>query len=257
MRQVFRIFPAVMLLMVVLPWQSWAEVVDDVYRPAKEAAPAKAKVETEAEAETKTESAEPITVDVVSDAEFTDLLEQPDTTRQRELKRIEAYLNSLSTVVSDFTQVAPDGSLASGKFYLKRPGQMRWQYEPPTPVLIIADKWHFTYYDYELEQVTQLPVESSLASILARKKINLSDPELVIEELVTSPGAARIKIHQKDKKEEGSLLLEMADQPLKIRNIVVTDAQGQTTTISLNKARFGMPLEKSLFIWKDPRKKRR
>lgn len=68
-----------------------------------------------------------------------------------ELKRVENYLNSISTIVADFTQVAPDGTLASGKFYLKRPGKMRWQYEPPTPVLIILNDWHFIYYDYELE----------------------------------------------------------------------------------------------------------
>lgn len=186
--------------------------------------------------------------------------EQPspaEQVRKKELKRVEHYLNSITTLVADFTQVAPDGSLASGKFYLKRPGQMRWQYEPPTPVLIIMDNWHFTYYDYELEQVTQLPLESSLASILARKQIKLDDPDLVVEEFQTTPGAARLKLYQKGKKEEGSLLVEMSDQPLKIRNIVVTDAQGQTTTISLNKARFGVPLESALFKWKDPRKKRR
>ena len=199
----------------------------------------------------------PAEVEVVDESAFQDLLQQPEDMQQRELKRIERYLNSITTLVSEFTQVAPDGTLASGKFYLKRPGKMRWQYEPPTPVLMIADDWHFTYYDYELQQVTQLPIESNLASILARKYINLNDPDLVVEELVTSPGAARIKLHQQGKREEGSLLLEMSDQPLRIRNIIVTDAQGQTTTISLNKARFGMPLERSLFIWKDPRKKRK
>lgn len=203
----------------------------------------------------------PAEVEMISNEEFSNLIGQTETPRedkyQRELKRIEHYLNSITTIVSEFTQVAPDGSLASGKFYLKRPGQMRWQYEPPTPVLMIADKWHFIYYDYELEQVTQLPIESNLASLIARKHINLNDSELVIEDLVTSPGAARIKLYQKDKKEEGQLLLEFSDQPLKIRNIVVTDAQGQTTTISLNKARFGVPLEKSLFVWKDPRNKRK
>lgn len=177
--------------------------------------------------------------------------------RARELKRVEHYLNSLTSIVADFTQVAPDGSLASGKFYMQRPGKMRWQYEPPTPVLMIMNGFRFIYYDYELEQVTQLPVDSNLAGLLAKKHIRLDDPDLVIDELVSSPGAVRIKLHQTGKKEEGSLMLEMSDQPLRIRNIIATDAQGQTTTVSLNKARFGVPLERSLFVWKDPRKKRR
>ncbi|MBV8938250.1 MAG: outer membrane lipoprotein carrier protein LolA, partial [Alphaproteobacteria bacterium] len=41
------------------------------------------------------------------------------------LKRVEDYLNGITTIVADFTQVAPDGSLAGGKFFLKRPGKMR------------------------------------------------------------------------------------------------------------------------------------
>ena len=51
-------------------------------------------------------------------------------------------------------------------------------------------------------------------------------------------------------------MLEFSDQPLQIRNMVVTDAQRQVTTISLNRAQFGKPLEKSLFVWVDPRKKK-
>ena len=56
-----------------------------------------------------------------------------------DLERIQDYLNGITTVTADFTQVAPDGSLTGGKFFLKRPGKMRWQYSPPTPLLMIAD----------------------------------------------------------------------------------------------------------------------
>src|SRR5690554_6741794 len=54
------------------------------------------------------------------------------------LDRVAAYLTDLTTIVADFTQVAPDGSLSTGKFYLKRPNKMRWQYDPPTPVLMLT-----------------------------------------------------------------------------------------------------------------------
>ena len=198
-------------------------------------------------------STAPPELEVVADAAFSDIVSQPDKQQQKEINRIEKYINSIHTFVADFTQVAPDGAIASGKFYLQRPGKMRWQYEPPTPVLIITNNGSVVYYDYELEQVTHWPIDTSLASILARKNVDLNDPNIVIDELTTSPGAVRLRLYEKGNKEEGSLTLEMADQPLSIRNIIVTDAQGQTTTVSLNKARFGIPLERSLFIWKDPR----
>lgn len=181
---------------------------------------------------------------------------KPLTGQVLELVRVQDYLNSLTTIVSDFTQVAPDGSLTTGKFYLERPGRMRWEYDPPTPILIITSGSNLVYYDSELQQVSHIPLDSTLASLLAREHIDLRDPKLAVKALTRAAGVLRITLSQKDKPEDGSLMLEFADQPLTIRNMVVTDAGRQVTSISLNKAQFGQPLEKSLFVWVDPRKRK-
>jgi outer membrane lipoprotein-sorting protein len=173
-----------------------------------------------------------------------------------ELARLETYLNSLSTIVSDFTQIAPDGGLTTGKFYLKRPGKMRWEYNPPTPILMIANGRTMVYYDSDLQQVSHLPIDSTLASLLARERIDLKAPDLKVESLTRAAGVLRITISQKEKPEEGSVTLEFSDSPLQIRNMVVTDAEKQTTSVSFSKAQFGKPLSKSLFVWVDPRQKR-
>ena len=55
---------------------------------------------------------------------------------------------------------------------------------------------------------------------------------------------------------DGQLMLEFSDKPLLIRNMVVTDATQQQTTVSLNNARFGVPLDEELFDFRDPRKGR-
>lgn len=173
------------------------------------------------------------------------------------IPRIETYLNSITSLVADFNQVAPDGSLTGGKFYLKRPGKMRWQYEPPTPVLITMNANQMVYYDYELEQVSHIPIDSSLASFLAREKIALDDPLVKIEELKATPGMVRLTLIQADKPEAGRLTLEFSDAPLQLRTMVVTDAQGQTTTVALNNAQSGVQLDNDLFVFKDPRKPKR
>jgi outer membrane lipoprotein-sorting protein len=173
-----------------------------------------------------------------------------------DLKRLDEYLNALSTISADFTQVAPDGTLTSGKFYLKRPGQMRWQYEPPTPILMIANGGEIIFYDYELQQLSHIPVDSTIASFISRPKISLRDNSIEMVDFESQPGAIRVTIRQKGKPENGTLMLEFSDYPLQIRNMVVTDAQNQVTTVSLNNAVFGHPLEKSLFIFRDPRKKK-
>lgn len=173
------------------------------------------------------------------------------------LKRVEDYLNSLTTIVADFSQVAPDGALTGGKFFLKRPGKMRWQYEPPTPVLMVVNGSSMVYYDYELEQVSHIPIDSTLGSFLAQEVIRLDDSFVKIEAFKQTPGMVRLTLTQANKPEAGKLTLEFSDSPLRIRNMVVTDAQGQTTTIALNNARFGQKLDDKLFIFKDPRQQKR
>ncbi len=173
---------------------------------------------------------------------------------QATIERIEGYLSGLTTVVSDFTQIAPDGSLTGGKFYMQRPGKMRWQYNPPTPVLMVTNGSEFVYYDYELEQVSYIPLDSTLLGFLAKKVIRFNDQVGIIE-LSEKPGVIRVTLAQVEKPSDGQLTLEFSDKPLQIKNMVVRDATNQVTTVSLNNATFGQKLDKELFIFRDPRKR--
>ncbi len=171
-------------------------------------------------------------------------------------QRIERYLSGITTIVSDFTQVAPDGSLANGKFYMQRPGKMRWQYNPPTPVLMVSSGTELVYYDYELEQVSHIPLDGSLISFLGRDKITFGG-NVGITQFENEANAIRIEVAQTAKPSEGRLMLEFSDKPLTLRNMVVTDATGQVTTVALQNAQFGVKIDPELFVFTDPRKKRR
>lgn len=173
------------------------------------------------------------------------------------LRRIEQYLTGITSIVADFSQVAPDGVLTGGKFYMKRPGRMRWQYDPPTPILMIADGAFLVYYDYELEQVSHTPLDSTLVGFLARENIAFGDGTVSVESLELRGGSTlRLTLLQTSRPTDGKLTLEFSDSPLQLRNFIVTDAQGQVTTVSLNNARFGEKLDKNLFVFNDPREGR-
>jgi outer membrane lipoprotein-sorting protein len=172
------------------------------------------------------------------------------------IKRIEEYLTGLTTIASEFTQAAPDGSLAAGKFFLQRPGKMRWQYNPPTPILMIATGSEMIFYDFELEQVSHIPLDNSLVSFLARPHITF-DGDVGITYFSNEASAIRIQVAQRKKPSEGKLQLEFSDKPLTLRSMVVTDATGQVTSVALTDAKFGAKIDPALFVFKDPRKKRR
>jgi len=178
------------------------------------------------------------------------------TPHQKTISRIQDYLTDLTTIVSDFTQVAPDGSLTNGKFFLERPGRMRWQYNPPTPILMVSNGSELVYYDYELEQVSHIPLDSTLIGFLAQNPIRFAGT-VGITEFSQGAGVIRISLAQLDKPGDGELTLEFSDHPLLIRNMVIRDATQQVTTVSLNNARFGVKLDPQLFDFRDPRQGRR
>jgi outer membrane lipoprotein-sorting protein len=169
------------------------------------------------------------------------------------LRRVEVYLNDIKTITANFTQVAPDGSLTSGKLFIKRPGKMRWQYDPPTPVLMLSSGNTLTFYDYELDQTTQVPLDDTLAGFIARPNIKFDDDALRVINFREGANSIRFTILQTDKTDQGSLTLELSDNPLKIQNIIVSDAAGQMTTISLQDARYDLALDDQMFDFENPR----
>lgn len=183
-----------------------------------------------------------------------------DGRKEEILKSVEAYLNSLTTIQADFVQIAPGGNLSTGKFFLKRPGKMRWQYDPPVPVLLVSNGSVFTYYDYELEQVNEIPLDSTLAGFIAQETIRF-DPEIItVKDISEENKVIRIRIVQTERPEDGDLTLELTSSPIQLRNLILKDSKGESTNVSLNGARYGVPLEETLFQFKNPnffKKKRR
>ncbi len=170
-----------------------------------------------------------------------------------DIKRVEAYLTDLYSIVADFSQIDPNGGEAEGKFYLKKPGKMRWEYKPPTPILLVSNGKVMTYYDSELDQVNYIAFDDTLAGFLAQERITLDSKSARLTDFVAKDGTIRATIVQRDKPDEGSLTLEFTDKPLQLKQMVVTDARGQRTNIQLQNAQYGENLPDSLFKFEDPR----
>ncbi len=177
----------------------------------------------------------------------------PWAAKEKDITRVEDYLTNLTTIVADFTQVDGNGNLSEGKFYLKRPGKMRWQYKPPTPILLVSDGKALTYYDAELDQVNYIPVDDTLAGFLTAPNIKLSGKATTLVEFTNADKMIRAQVVQADKPGDGSLTLEFSDEPLQLRQMVVADASGQRTTIQLQNAEYGKTLPDKLFVFEDPR----
>ncbi len=171
------------------------------------------------------------------------------------LAQVEMYLEKLTTIKADFVQIAPNGELVSGVFYLKRPGKMRWEYDPPVPVVMVSNGKFLRYYDSELDQISDIPLDDTLAGFLAKDDISFDPKVINVLEANSQDKALRVKIEMAGKKDDGNLTMEFEEGPMRLRNLILVDSQGKQTNISLNNAKYGISLPDDLFVVKDTRLK--
>ncbi|HEU0071054.1 MAG TPA: outer membrane lipoprotein carrier protein LolA [Alphaproteobacteria bacterium] len=172
--------------------------------------------------------------------------------QKADLARVEAYLNSIRTLKSDFMQVAQNGATNQGSVAIQRPGKMRIEYAPPSPHLIVTSGSFLVYVEKDLKQSSYLPLDSSLAGFLVREQIKLSG-DVTVTGFEKDKGAIRVSLAQSDERENGQLTLVFSDAPLQLRQWSVIDGQGQTTRISLMDPQFGVPVDPKLFGWDRPK----
>jgi len=154
--------------------------------------------------------------------------------KQRALvAKISAYLSSVQTMVGDFVQVGPDGKRTEGQFYILKPGKVRFAYNPPSPVDVVADGQSVVVRDRNLDTqdlypLSQTPLRFLLADHIDLMKdtnvISVSADDtfltLVIEEHQLVAGTSR-------------LMMMFGAKDLQLRQWTVTDPQGYDTTVAV------------------------
>ena len=168
------------------------------------------------------------------------------------IDRILAYLNNIRTMESHFEQIAGDGRPVSGMLYVERPGKLRLQYDPPVPVLIIADGRGIYYWDSKLEQLSETRVEDTPAWFLLRPDIRASG-DVTITEFERQSGLIRLTMQETAHPDLGTVTLVFSEHPLQLRQWTIVDAQGRPVTVTLTDPRFGMAISPLMFDWIDPR----
>ncbi len=167
---------------------------------------------------------------------------------QAELGQIQAYLNGLTSLKAKFLQIAPDGSASQGIAWLERPGRMRFQYDPPSPYLLVAGHGLLVFHDQRLGQTTNILLSSTPLGVLLAKHIQLSGP-VTVTGFQGLPGEIDVTLVRTASPESGSLTLVFSTDPLQLRQWAVTDAQGKVTRVTLYDVQLGGQFPNSLFTF--------
>lgn len=175
------------------------------------------------------------------------------TDRDRaDLGRVEAYLNGLGTLRARFLQLAWNGAAAEGTAWIWRPGRMRFEYDPPDPMLLIADAGQFLMYDRDLRAPTTLPVGTTPLGVLLRREVRMSG-DITVTAVVREAGFLRVSLFRTREPAEGTLTLVFSTDPMQLRQWAVVDAQRRETRVTLSRIETGLRFPAGLFQFNDPR----
>jgi outer membrane lipoprotein-sorting protein len=177
---------------------------------------------------------------------------QPTPQDSADLARIEGYLDSLKTLKAHFLQVAPNGAISQGNVWLDRPGRMRFQYDPPSPLLLVAGHGLVVFHDKSLNQTTNIPLSQTPLGILLADHVRLKG-DVAVTGMQRLPGQLQVSLIRTASPGDGTLTLIFADNPLTLRQWTVLDAQRQETRVTLNNAELGGRFDQKLFEFIDPR----
>lgn len=167
------------------------------------------------------------------------------------LHAAETYLNSIRTLKARFTQTGPDGGVTTGTAWLDRPGRMRFQYDQPSPLLLVAGHGVVIFRDNQLDQTTTIPMDQTPLGLLLRDKITLSG-DVTLTGFRHFGAELHITVVRTASPGDGSLTLFLNAAPLALLGWSVIDAEGRQTEIRLSDVVLGGAFAPNLFTFTDP-----
>lgn len=165
---------------------------------------------------------------------------------QKTLTDVNAYFNSVKTMHGDFVQFGPEGSQTEGKFYLARPGKVRFYYSPPAKLDIIADGKSVSVKDRKLATQDIWPLSQTPLRFLLAENIDLQK-DANITNVMVEADLVTVTLTDQTTFNSGRLTLIFDASTYDLKQWTVTDAQGYETSVAVYNVVSNGPTNPDLF----------
>lgn len=166
------------------------------------------------------------------------------------LKELSASMETVKTASGRFEQFSPDFTTTSGTFALSRPGKVRFDYDDPSPLLIVSNGTTVAMQDSELETTDRVPLGSTPLALLLDDKLDFAT-EAEIVDISTQGGNAEVTLRDPDGEMDGTLTLLFSGPEHTLIGWRTLDSAGNLTQVALHDVVTGKKLNPRLFIVKD------
>ena len=170
--------------------------------------------------------------------------------QQALVQRATDYLQNLKTVTARFTQVGGDGQTTTGTLYLQRPGKARFQYDPPSGLLVVADGTFVAVSDTRLKTFSEYPLGRTPLVLLLGREVRLDRADLTAVDETPNGFSITARGHGEA---QGRLTLYFSSEPTGLRGWNLLDAQGRETRVRFGALAPADHLAPGLFYPRDPR----
>lgn len=148
------------------------------------------------------------------------------------LSELSDYLNGIGTAEASFTQISEDGAIATGTLYLHRPGRMRFEYDEDD-LLVMAGGGQVAIFDGRANsRPEQYPLRRTPLNLILGRNIDLDQSSMILSH-EEDESATRVVAQDPEDPEIGTIELVFTDDPVELRQWVVTDATEFRTTVIL------------------------
>lgn len=163
------------------------------------------------------------------------------------LSQLSTYLNGLTTAEAEFTQVNSDGSISTGKLFIKRPGRVRFEYDPPDRSLVMAAGGQVAIFDAKSNQPPeQYPLRRTPLNLILARDVNLNNAKMVVGHY-EAQDTTRVVAQDPEHPEYGTIEMVFSNSPVALTSWVITDDMGNKTDVILDQMVLGRDLPASLF----------
>ena len=150
------------------------------------------------------------------------------------IQRINDYFNNLKSIQGNFEQVDSNNKHTTGRFYVQRPGKLRFDYAPPSTLRLVADGHFLAIEDSSLKTVEKYPIELTPFRLLLGEGVDLARDSRVVG-VEGDEGSIAITLEDNSGKATGQIKLYFDTAPeFKLSQWVITDAQGLATTVTIS-----------------------
>ena len=162
------------------------------------------------------------------------------------LQRVSAAFNAMHDMQASFTQVDADGGRSTGRLFLSKPGKVRFQYDRPSPVEVIADGRDLVVRDRKLNTQDFYPLKQTPLRYLLNEQIDLTRDAKVLA-VLQDADLVTIVIEDRTDFSQGQLALFFDARNLELRQWSVTDSNGRETAVAVQNVALNRPNNPDLF----------